>query len=263
MNRHTSYRPNSSQCVLYNTYTFYSLFTCRSLSTARKTCSRLVEDCRRIADCDPLQALSEQEPLSDRAEAVKVTCEGLPQEPIISPTIHSTQQPGTADHLHALVNGLSVTMSLDPTEQEEEEEDELELVGPHAQDTQHTTDHDQSGVVFPTDMPKLDSAFPVDPSPSLASPDSYSTPLFSHHYSPPSSNSEDSTEEEFKALRLRPSLSILMGPPIPMPGYRPHQRSEQCVCACMHVCVHIQVLSASGCAMMRLQSWPMMSLSRT
>ena len=159
-----------------------------------------------------------------------MSCEGLLLEPIISPCIHSTQHPGAADHLQALVNGLSVSMSLDRTDQVEEEEegDEDELIGPHAQDTQHSAD--QTGVLFPTNMPKLDSAFPVDPSPSLASPDStpasYSTPLFSaHHYSPSSHSEEDSTEEEFKALRLRPPLSILMGPPIPIPGYRPHHRS--------------------------------------
>ena len=165
-----------------------------------------MEDCRRVSDHDPLQALYEQEPLTNRAEDTKAVCKGLPQEPIITPSIHCEQLPGSTDHLQALLGGLVVTMSLDPSQRDEEEEF-LAVSGPllHAQDTEH--------------LAKLDSAFPFDPSPSLATPStpvSYSahtTPLYSTEggaQSPASSNSDNSladhqsAADEFKDLHLRP-----------------------------------------------------------
>lgn len=160
------------------------------------------------------------------------------------------------------MNNFSVTMSLDPADQEEEEEEGLasstELSGPllHAQDTQHTAG--QPGMSFSTDDPKLGSGFPVDPSPSLASPAStpasYSaTPLYcaatvplysTHQYSPTSSNSEDSTGgEEFRALRLRHPLSFLMNAPTlwyaqqPTPPHRSDYGSTRYLC--MHIPISI------------------------
>ena len=203
----------------------------RSLSAARKTCTRLLDDCRKITDYDPLQALNEQQSLATRAEVIKTTCKGLPHEPIITPSVHTVQQPGFTEHLQALMNTLTVRLSLDPADQkqqqqqeEEEEEERLasstEMIGSllHAQDTQHTVG--QPGMTFND----VDS---VDPSPSLASPitstpasylatPQYSdttVPLYpSQSYSPASSNSEDSTGEEFKALMLPRPLSFLMTP---------------------------------------------------
>lgn len=181
-----------------------------------------------------MQALNEQQSLATRAEVIKTTCKGLPHEPIITPSVHTVQQPGSAEHLQALMNTLTVRLSLDPADQkqqqqqqEEEEEEGLasstEMIGSllHAQDTQHTVG--QSGVTFID----VDSVVPVDPSPSLASPitstpASYlATPQYSdttlplypsHSYSPASSNSEDSTGEEYKALMLPRPLSFLMTP---------------------------------------------------
>lgn len=199
------------------------------MSAARKTCSRLLDDCRRVTECDPLQALYEQEPLSHRGEEVISAWNSLPHEPIITPTIYTEQISDSTSPLQSLITGLEVTMTLDPTEEHEDNDVEesttnSELVGSllHAQDTQHTS----------SVLPKLDSDFAVDPSPSLASPStpaSYSnTPRYSagatttSHYStqhngqsPTSSNSDNSdpaTGDEFKDLRLRHPLSFLMGP---------------------------------------------------
>ena len=182
---------------------------------------------------------------------MKTACKGLPHDPIITPHIYSTKLPGSTEHLQALMTGLTVTMSLNPTDQEEEEEEEeelainSELVGSlvHAQDTQGSADQQ-------TSVPKLDAIFPVDPSPSLASPStpaSYSTTprygttsasLYSTHPSGQSPTlSEDSScddgtgEEEFKDLRLRPPLPFLMPPPVSWPDYHHslHQRSAICI----------------------------------
>ena len=204
----------------------------RSLSGARKACSRLVEDCRRIADRDPLQALSEKASLTSRADAARTSIAELPHDPIITPGIHSHHRPGTPQHLQALFDGISVDMSLDAASPSPSpspppieglgmslEEGDLafstDLSGPllHAQDTQHSVE--QAGLDCSTGLLKLDS---VDPSPSLASPASYSTtPRYpTHHYSPTSSNSDDEDSaggDEFKVLQLRQPLSFLMAPP--------------------------------------------------
>lgn len=211
-----------------------SLCLIRSLSGARTTCNRLFEDCRRIADCDPLQALYEQEPLTNRAEDVKTACKGLPSGPLVTPSIRSVQLRGTDEHLEDLLTGLTVTMSLDPSDQQqqEEEEEEVAVNSLHAQDTQGTDDQSGGG-------PKLDPAFPVDPSPSLASPStppSYSTTPCYHtpsgaHYSTQhnshSPNSEDSLEnsagEEFKDIQLRPSGPLLMARHGLWPNYTTYQ----------------------------------------
>ena len=194
----------------------------RSVSDARKTCSRFLDDCHRVTECDPLQALYEKEPLSHRAEEMKIACRGLPHGPIITPTIHTGQTSDGAQPLQALMTGLTVTMTLDPSEHNEEDYEEevsgqsSQLVGSllHAQDTRaHPS----------TDLP-------LDPSPSLASPStpaSYSnTPRYStgtaarystqhNSHSPTSSNSEDSDTaagDNFKDVRLRNPLSFLMSP---------------------------------------------------
>lgn len=199
-------------------------------------------------DHDPLQALSEHQSLATRAEVIKTTCKGLPREPIITPSIHTVQQPGFAEHLQALMSTLSVKMSLDPVDQEhqqqqqhEEEEGDLasstEMIGSllHAQDTEYTIG--QPEMIF-NDIPQLE-VLPVDPSPSLASPTAstpasystaprYSAPLYpSQNYSPTSSNSEDSTGEEFKPLMLQTHLSLFMTPPAHCYVQRPlhHHRS--------------------------------------
>jgi hypothetical protein len=195
----------------------------RSLSGARKTCKRLLEDCRRISECDPLQALYEQEPLANRAEDVKAACKGLPHEPIITPSLHCELLPGSAEHLQPLLSSLSVKMGLDPTELDREEDEELpsaaELAGSllHAQDTGHLPGGP---------APKLDSAFPLDPSPSVATPSptvSYctprdystvSTPPYSGGVQSPASSSASDTSladqagGEFKDLHLRPLVPL-------------------------------------------------------
>ena len=178
-----------------------------------------MEDCHRISDCDPLQALYEQEPLANRAEDIKAVCKGLPHDPIITPSLHCELLPGSAtEHMQALLGGLSVKMSLDPTDQDKEEFPLIsELTGSllHAQDTGNLT----GGVAS---SPKLGPTFPLDPSPSLATPStpaSYCTP---HHYStssslyttqggaqsPASSTSDtslaDQAGDEFKDLHLGP-----------------------------------------------------------
>ena len=214
----------------------------RSLSGARKTCNRLLEDCRRIADCDPLQALYEQEPLAQRAEDVKAACKGLPSDPLVTPSICSVQLHDIDEHLQALMTGLAVTMSLDPRDQQEEGEGEGEDVtvnSLHAQDTQGTEDQSGGGV----NGSKLDSTFLIDPSPSLASPStppSYSTTPHYHtslgaHYSSQhtshSPNSEDSPEnstgEEFKDIRLRPPVPFLRTSHGFWSDYHIHGRSDK------------------------------------
>ena len=193
-----------------------------------------MEDCRRIADRDPLQALSEKASLTSRADAATTSIAGLPHDPIITPSIRSHRRPGTPQHLQALFDGISVDMSLDaaspspspspsppPLEglgmslEEGNLASSTELSGPllHAQDTQHSAE--QAGLDCSTGLPRLDS---VDPSPSLASPASYSTTslYLTHHYTPTSSNSEDEDSaggDEFKVLQLRQPLSFLMVPP--------------------------------------------------
>ena len=169
-----------------------------------------------MSDTDPLQALYEQEPLTNRAEDVKAACSGLPCEPIVTPHLQCEQSAGLAPHLQALLDGLSVTMSLDRHHSEERRNDlPTSAEGLlHAQDTEHLAEGPGSSV-------KLHSSFPLDPSPSLATPstpNSYSTPC--HHstsvaalysasgraQSPSSSNSEPSLpdEGEFRNLPSQP-----------------------------------------------------------
>ena len=190
-----------------------------------------MEDCRRISDCDPLQALYEQEPLANRAEDVKAACKGLPHEPIVTPSLHCELLPGFAEHLQPLLSALSVKMSLDPTEHREEDEElpsAAELAGSllHAQDTGHLPGGPG---------PKLDSAFPLDPSPSVATsspPASYctprdysivSTPPYSEGAQSPASSSASDTSladqagGEFKDLHLRPLVPLW-----PYPHLLPH-----------------------------------------
>ena len=232
----------------------------RALTEARKTCNKVLDDCKRIVERDPLLALTEKDSLLSRVEDAQNTNAGLSFQPIITPHIHSHRDLGAMERLPRLLEGISAELSLEDDgdhereDEEEGEEDEcsdylatsaggydLKRPSLHAQDTQHNTD--PTSLEF-ANLPKLDFVVNTPPSlPSQAStPASFMTPSDSHQspkfyptqqrYSPASSNSEDNdspVHDEYKVLHLRQPLPFLMSPNV-FPGhhgYRPHSHSTR------------------------------------